>query len=156
MSEYPKRLLPYFTGVSAGILAITFLGPEFNALAAKVILIVGIIGGLAFTRNLNAYYHKKFLENWDFHHSHGMIYFILSRFLVVRGTVAAIFFVLPAIVILKESATWNMNYSFFVLFPALLLIIKGHEEWKSCENEYRARTMRQLAVDSRSLSALNN
>jgi|GEM_PF-2329070 len=85
--------------------------------------------------------HAERLARWEIIRRRGKWFFIVSRYVLLRGLVLIIVYAAPAY--FSPGLHAVALVSLLVLIVTLIL---GHQEWTDCENQYRIDTLRKSAV----------
>jgi hypothetical protein len=109
-------------------------------LSALAILFVAIFWGL-----IDAKAHTHHLEQWDTLRVSGKRYFILTRYVLLRGTILSTILIGPAITALKFSSSVIVILTLSGLPLIGILLYFGHQEWNECEQEIQIRDLKRTA-----------
>ncbi len=85
--------------------------------------------------------HKRRMSNWNNIRSSGKTRFILYDYVLVRGGIVFVLFIL--FLSLKVSIGLLIVCSILPLFG--VIAFAGNEEWKQCEEQYTIATLRSVA-----------
>ncbi|HTY57356.1 MAG TPA: hypothetical protein VMF59_01005, partial [Bacteroidota bacterium] len=98
-----------------------------------------------FWRRIESRAHRERLDQWEDLRLRGKWYFVISRYVVVRGFVLLVIFAGPAIFELKFSdpLIFVTAVTGAVLVP--MFIYLGHQEWQECEREFEIRAIKNAA-----------
>jgi hypothetical protein len=111
-----------------------------RGLSAGAILFVAF-----FWRRTESRAHQSHLEQWDDLRVRGKWYFILSRYLLVRGIVLMVMFAGPYVSVLRFSVTVTFVLAFCGALLVPMLLYLGHQEWNDCARESEIQTLRKTA-----------
>jgi Mn2+/Fe2+ NRAMP family transporter len=143
-----------------GLLWGFFLGASLEEAASvtvgKVIFAVVVLVLAFFSRRLESLAHKQHMQKWNDLRNRGKWHFILTRYVLLRGSILVVLLVGPLLPALKYSALiFTVLLLAFVLLAVILSYV-GHEEWMMCEEDYQVQVLRQAAEVARQRSALTN
>ncbi len=154
MTFTPKSLsVSYFF---AGLLVGFFIGVSINR--EWTTFVATLIGGGAilvitfFWRRIESYSHKRYLETWAVRRLQGKWLFILTQYILIRGSLIFAAFIGPMLsrsVITKQ--TLMIVFIFLIPFVALMTYL-GHESWTECEGDYEVQVLRDAAERARAVS----
>jgi len=145
----PLSLLYFFSGLLCGVLVGVSLGERWSGVITKVISAGAIIVIALFWQRIESVAHKRYLETWSIRRSRGKWHFILTEYVLIRGTILFVVTAGPMfpILILTKLTASILLASVVVL--ALLLMYLGYESWTHCEHDYDVQVLRQAAEQSR-------
>ncbi len=143
-------------GLTAGLLAGSSLGREYSTVIAGIVLVIGVLFLVTFWRTFERGAHLANLESWERHQARGKVYFIVTRYLLLRGGILTVLIIAPGWIIstISFTAFGYLAEVFVLLF--LIMSILGHVEWTDCTREYQAGIMRDLGESAREESAQKN
>ena len=104
----------------------------------------GILFVAFFWRRIEAKAHRRHLDQWDDLRVRGKWFFVLSRYVLRRGSVLLVIFAGPAAFETTLSATIVFNLLFAALVVPLLAYL-GNQEWNDCEREKEIQSLRSAA-----------
>lgn len=149
-------LLYLFFGLLCGFLIGTSLDEEISVIVGRIIFTIAIFLLVILWQPIETSAHKRHLELWRTLRQRGKWLFILSRYVLLRGTVLAVIVLAPFL----RELIFNTTVSIILLLSLALLIptlsFLGYEEWKRCEQEFHVLALRQAAEETRRVSSLTN
>lgn len=90
--------------------------------------------------------HAERLARWEIIRRRGKWFFIVSRYVLLRGLVLIIMYATPAYFSPGLHAVALVSLIVLIVTPIL-----GHQEWTDCENQYRIDALRKSAVVLRAI-----
>jgi hypothetical protein len=132
-------------GILCGFLLGSSLDQETNVWVRRLLFTGAIFFVALLWRRMESRAHKHHLEQWEGLRIRGRWYFILSRYMLVRGIVLLVIFVGPALSWLKFSIALMATLAFVGILLVPLLLYLGHQEWNDCVRENEIRSLRQTA-----------
>lgn len=154
MTFKPKSLsvFYFFAGLLVGFFIGVSINREWATVVARLIGAGAIVGIALFWRRIEAYSHKRYLETWAARRLGGKWLFILTQYILIRGSLIFAAFIGPMLsrsVITKQT----MMIVFVSLIPFVaLMTYLGHESWRECEADYEVQVLRDAAERSRAVS----
>lgn len=132
-------------GLYCGFLLGSSLGQEVGVWFRRAVYSIGILFIAFFWRRIESRAHRENLERWEELRSRGKWYFVISRYVVVRGFILLVIFAGPALFELKFS-----NPLLFVTAVAGAILVPmfvylGRQEWLECEREFEIRAIKNAA-----------
>ena len=85
------------------------------------------------------------IQNWSSLRSRGKWYFVATRYVLLRGFVLFMVFVLPSFAGVTFSNTILLATSVGYLVLAIVLAYFGLEQWRASEQEYAIRLLRNAS-----------
>jgi len=150
---------PYFYflfGALCGFLLGSSLKKESSVIVGKVLFAVAVLLIAFFWRRVEATAHTRHVEAWYLLRPRGKWYFIITRYLLLRGSVLLVVLIGPIYLTLGLS-TFHFDYLVLVLMLFIFITLYlGHEEWSNCEREYEILVIRQAAEQERAAASLKN
>jgi hypothetical protein len=151
MTSMPRSfsVFYFFAGLVVGLLVGVSINKESSAIVSRL-LVSGIIVVVAiFWRRIESIAHKRYVETWPVQRARGKWHFILTHYVLIRGSALVAAVVVPALpsLILTKETFLIIGGSLAVV--ALLLMYLGHESWTECEQAYEVQILRQAAEQSR-------
>jgi hypothetical protein len=111
------------------------------------ILFVALFAVLFFLwRWMETRLHIHYFNIWERIRPNGRFNFIFVRYILLRGIVLSILFIVPSLS--------QIDIRTILLFIVLIIIITtmlGTQEWTDCENKYQARLLRDAATSLRTM-----
>jgi len=140
-SEYLSLLF----GLYCGFLLGSSLGQEAGVWIRRAVYSVGVLFIAFFWRRIESRVHAEHLDQWEELRARGKRYFVISRYVVVRGFVLLVIFAGPAIFELRFSnpLLFVTAVTGAILVP--MFVYLGHQEWQECEREFEIRTIKNAA-----------
>jgi hypothetical protein len=120
-------------------------------LYAGSILIVGL-----FWRSIDARSHQRHLEVWLELQKRGKWYFILTRYILLRGGLLLALFGVP--LYFNANFTSVVYRTIALIFGVLvvMMILLGHLEWLYCEQDSNILAFRRAAEEAKQHAAMYN
>ena len=156
MSESRSAYLYLLIGAVAGFLLGSATATGWLNAANKVISVSAILSLAVFGKRVEREDHAKNIESWDQIRSHGMLHFVLLRYVLLRGGLLSIVFWAP---MWNTIVSTSGSYEWVILITAFLtamLSYLGIVEWKDCESKFGARLLRDLAEEDREATSRTN
>lgn len=126
---------------------------ETSVAVRKYILALGIIFIAFFWRRFKSKAHRHHLTIWEHIRQQGKWYFIITRYLLLRGIILSVILIGPAISSLQFSAV-ILKIIIVSLIPLFgIIFYYGFEEWNDCEQEVQIIKLKQV---SEVISTTNN
>ncbi len=145
----PLSLLYFFFGLLCGLLVGVSLDKRWSDVVAKIISAGAIILMTFFWRRIESFAHKRYLETWATRRSRGKWFFVLTDYVLIRGTILFVAAAGPMLPTLTFTTYTVSIILASVVVLALLLTYLGHEAWTACEQDYAVQVLRQAAEQSR-------
>jgi hypothetical protein len=146
----------FLFGLLCGFLLGVSLEKEASSIVGWTMSAGAMLFVAIFSRRLESLSHKRHLENWEIHRRRGQTWFILSRYICVRGLAIIILFVGPFVPALRYSTL----VASVLLLTAIPLVVTlsyiGHEEWVMCEQDYEVILLKQAAERARQQISQSN
>lgn len=156
MSNTRFPYLYFLFGAVCGFLLGSSLERESSVIVGKIIFATAVLLIAFFWRRVEATAHTRHVEAWHLLRLRGKWYFIITRYLLLRGSVLFVVLIGPMYMTLGLS-TFHFDYLALVLMLfAFITLYLGQEEWSNCEREYEILIIRQAAEQERAASALKN
>ena len=146
----------FFFGLLCGFLLGASLDKDASITVGKVLFALVVIVIAVFSRRIESLAHKHHMQKWSALQSRGQFYFILTRYVLLRGSVFVIILVGPLMPALDHSALVLTILALAFVPLAVMLSYVGHEEWLTCEQDYQVMVLRQAAEDARQRTSLTN
>jgi hypothetical protein len=103
---------------------------------SRVFFIISTLVIAVFGRQIRILLHDNYLNSWEFLRNRSKWYFVVTRFVVLRGSVLFILFVLPLVLSAPYSGTVVVVTILSFVLIAAVQIYFGLEEWNICEQDY--------------------
>ena len=146
----------FLFGLPCGFLLGASLEKDASITVGKVLFALVVIVIAVFSRRIESLAHKHHMQKWDALRSRGQFYFILTRYVLLRGSIFVIILVGPLVPALDYTAL-VLTVLLLAFVPlAVMLAFVGHEEWIMCEQDYQVMLLRQAAEDARQRTSLTN
>jgi hypothetical protein len=145
--------LYFFPGVFFGFLIGSSVDQETSVVVKKYILALAIICIAFFWRRFESKAHRHHLATWEHIQQLGKWYFIITRYLLLRGIILSAILIGPAISTLQFSAVILKVLTLSLIPLVGLMLYYGLEEWNDCEQEAQILKLKQV---SEMISATNN
>ena len=143
----------FFLGVLFGFLIGSSVDQETSVVVKKYILALAIICIALFWRRFESKAHRHHLATWEHIQQRGKWYFIITRYLLLRGIILSAILIGPVISTLQFSAA-ILKILTVGLIPLIgLMFYYGFEEWNDCEQEVQIIKLKQV---SELISSTNN
>ena len=142
-------LLYFFSGLLVGLLIGVSLDKEWTSVVSRFISAGAIIIIAFFWQRIESATQKRYLESWPHHRSRGKWRFILTHYVLIRGTILFMLFAGPMLPSIKLMMSTGIIILASAALLALLLMYLGHEAWTKCEQDYEVQMFRQAAEQSR-------
>ncbi len=153
-----KSAAPFYFlfGLLCGFFLGASLEKEATVTVGKALFTVVVIVIAVFSRRLESIAHKHHMQKWSDLRSRGQFYFILTRYVFLRGFILVIILVGPLLPTLRYSAL--MLTILLLAFVPLIVMLSyvGHEEWILCEQDYQVMVLKQAAEESRQRTSMTN
>jgi len=130
----------FLLGTYFGFLVGSSLEQESAIIARKFLFIGPLLFIVIFWRRIETKAHKNHLKEWDDLQPRGKWYFILTRYVLYRGTLLFAVLIAPAI---PFSTAAVSVLAFAGIFLLATLVYFGNDEWRNCEEEIQILTLRQ-------------
>jgi hypothetical protein len=141
MKSEKFNYLYFLFGVLCGFLLGSSLEPQTGVWVRRVLAGIALCLVALFWRRTEAKSHRYHLEQWEELRLRGRWFFVITRYLLLRGIVL--------IVIFGGSAIFETWYAapllFLVAILVPLLLYLGVQEWNDCEKEFEIQSLRQTA-----------
>jgi hypothetical protein len=151
MTSIPKSfsVFYFFSGLLVGLLLGLSISKEWSTVLLRLLASCTIIVVALFWRRIESLAHKRYLETWSVRKTAGRWRFIITQYVLIRGSALTAAVVVPALptLILTTDTLFVILATLVVL--VLLLIYLGYESWTECEEDYRVHLLRQAAEQSR-------
>jgi uncharacterized membrane protein YoaK (UPF0700 family) len=145
--------LYFFLGVFFGFLIGSSVDPETSVVVKKYIFAIAIICIAFFWRRLESNAQRHNLATREHIQQQGKWYFIITRYLLLRGIILSAILIGPVISTLLLS-TVILKILTVSLVPLIgLMFYYGVEEWNDCEQEVQIIKLKQV---SEVISTTNN
>ena len=150
MNPLPKSLsvFYFFAGLLVGLLIGLSVSRELSAAAAKIVSSGIIILISLFWRRIESLTRERYLETWSFRRAQGKWKFILTHYVLIRGTFIYLAISAPMIPALVLTIVNLVIILSTVVLLALLMVYLGHEVWTQCEQDYTVKVLREAAKQS--------
>ena len=112
----------------------------------RIVFVLGWLGAIVLWRLFEARLHDKHILLWQYIRQGGRITFIATRYILVRGLVLTLVFVVPSYSSLDIQAILM-----FIILSAFVTSMLGNQEWSDCENQYQADLLRDTATSLRAI-----
>ena len=146
----------YAFSMIAGLLIGSRIGPQFTYILARAALFLGIYVVVKFWRPAERASHFRNLQNWDEHQKHGKVYFVLTRYVVLRGSVLFVLLILPSLYI-DDLGIWGfLSIALVIGLIIVTTAILGSGEWNDCEREHRTMIAWEAGSVERYIAARKN
>ena len=146
----------FFFGLLCGFLLGTSLDKEISVTFGRLIFALAIVLLAIFWRRIETNAHKRHLELWHTLRQRGKWFFILTRYVLLRGSVLVVILIAPFLAALRFTTLVSIILLLTLVPLMLMLSFLGHEVWTICEQEFEVLALRQAAEQTRKLSALTN
>lgn len=156
MSSKPTPYLYFLFGVLCGLILGTSLEREWPAVFTKLVFLSSVLILAISWRRLEADAHKRHVESWLQLRSKGKWFFIITRYVLLRGSVLLIVFIGPIYSTIASTRSATVVFIFLAVLLAFILSYLGHEEWTRCEQELEIDILKRAAEQSRISSAAKN
>ena len=137
-------LFSFLFGLVLGILLGGSLSHETFAIVSKVVFFLSILVIAVFGRQIRVILHSNYLKSWEVLRNRSKWYFVVTRYIVLRGSVLFILFVLPMVLSATLSCTVVVASILSFVLIAAVQIYFGLEEWTNCEQEYSIQLIRKI------------
>jgi hypothetical protein len=151
MTSVPKTLsvFYFFSGLVVGLLIGLSVNKELVPILLRVLATCTIIVVAFFWRRIESYAHKRYLETWSNHKSGGKWRFIITQYVLIRGSALTAAVILPAIPTLILTTYTVVIILATTAILVLLLIYLGHESWTECQQDNQVQVFRHAAEQSK-------
>ena len=137
-------LFNFLFGLVLGILLGGSLSHETFVIISKVVFFLSILVIAVFGRQIRIILHSNYLKSWEVLRNRSKWYFVVTRYIVLRGSVLFILFVLPLVLSSTLSRTVVVASIISFVLIAAVQIYFGLEEWTNCEQEYSIQLIRKI------------
>ena len=151
MNPLPKSLsvFYFFGGLLVGLLIGLSVSRELSAAVAKIVSAGLIILFSLSWRRIESLTRKRYLESWSFRRAQGKWRFILTHYVLIKGTIIYLAVSAPMIPALVFTTENLMIILSTIVLLAFLMVYLGHEVWTQCEEDYTIKVLREAAERSR-------
>jgi len=146
-----KSLSPFylFFGLACGLLIGTLLDRQVSVILSKVVYIVSIIVIAIFGRQIDVALHNSDLQYWHILRNRSKWYFVLTRYILLRGFVLFTLFAIPMVSGLTYSGIVFIALAISFAVIAAFLTYFGLAEWNNCEQDYTIRLLKNAGEQAR-------
>ncbi len=146
-----RSLSPFylFFGLACGVLLGTFLGHEASVIISKIVFFLSIIVIAVFGKQIDAALHNFDLQDWHILRNRSKWYFVLTRFILLRGIVLFTLLALPMVSTVRFSITIFIALALSFVVIAVILAFFGLGEWNNCEEDYTIRLLKNAGEQAR-------
>jgi hypothetical protein len=146
-----RSLSPFylFFGLACGVLLGTFLGHEASVTISKIVFFLSIIVIAIFGKQIDAALHNFDLQDWHILRNRSKWYFVLTRFILLRGIVLFTLFALPMVSGVTFSTTVFIALAISFIVIVAIVTYFGLDEWKNCEQDYTIRLLKNAGEQAR-------
>ncbi len=116
--------------------------PQFT----RILFVAGFIVLLFVWRWIESRLHIHYLNSWNRIRQSGKLTFILARYVLLRGIILSILFVVPS-----YSRLEIQTVLFLIVFIIIISSTLGNQEWTDCENHYQASLLHDAATSLRAM-----
>jgi hypothetical protein len=138
-----------FFGLVCGLFLGTSLGSETSALVSKAVFFLSIAVIAVFGKRIDAALHNSDLEAWHLLRLRNKWYFVLTRYILLRGTSLFILFVFPLVSNVRFSEAIVLALASTIILIIGILTFFGLGEWRNCEQEYAIRLLKSAGEQAR-------
>ena len=146
-----RSLTPFylFFGFACGVLLGTFFGHEASVIIAKIIFFLSILVLAIFGKRIDAALHNFDLQDWHILRTRAKWYFVLTRFILLRGIILFTLFAVPMVSTVRITNTVFVALTLSFAVIALILAYFGASEWNNCEQDYTIHLLKNAGEQVR-------
>lgn len=148
-SSKSLSLLYFFFGLLCGLFIGVLLDKGWSDVVTKCISSGAIIVIALFWHRIESVAHKRYLETWSIRRSRGKWHFILTEYVLIRGSILFVVTAGPLLPMLRFTETTAVILFASIVTLALLLIYLGYEAWTRCDQDYEIQVLRRAAEQLR-------
>lgn len=149
-------LVYVFIGFYCGFVLGAFLDRDVAAAIGKVLYASAILILGLYWRRLDSRAHQHNLEVWHELRTRGKWYFIVSRYVFLRGGLLLTVFGVPLFSVNNFPNTMGAMLSLITVVLAVMMVILGLTEWRYCEQDFQILALKRAAQEARLDAALHN
>ena len=138
-----------FVGFIGGFLFAAHTPIIVSTIAARILAFIAIIGLVLFGKQLDSALLELDIQNWSSLRNRGKWYFVATRYVLIRGFVLSMVFVLPSFAEVTFSNTILLATSAGYLVLAIVLTYFGLVQRRASEQEYAIRLLRKAGEQVR-------
>jgi hypothetical protein len=154
-----NKVFPFvyvFFGFYCGYLVGAYIDREFSILVwrilyASAILVVGL-----FWRRIDQQSHQYHLEIWTNLRRRGKWYFVLTRYVLLRGLTLLLVFGAPLYFDSKFHGVAGRMLALIGGVLVLMMLLLGHIEWRYCVQDIEILAIKRVAEKAKLEAALHN
>jgi len=146
-----KSLSPFylFFGLVCGLLLGLSLGHETSVVVTKIVFFLSIAVIALFGRQIDEALHNSDVRDWHFLRAQSRWYFVLTRYILLRGIALFTLFVLPMIATVRFSKAVVLAVVLTIALIMVILTFFGLSDWRRCEQEYTIRLLKNAGEQAR-------
>ena len=156
MKSRVVRYAYYFFGLVCGYFLGTSLGKEGSRLTSKLVPALAIFFIAFFWRRIEAAARRDYLDAWERLRVHGKWYFVITRYVLLRGFVLSVVLLGPFYASMEFSKTTLVVLASTAAILALMLGFLGLEEWTRCSQDFEVLVFKHAAEQSRLQTSAKN
>jgi hypothetical protein len=132
-------------GLYCGFLLGSSLGVEAGVWFRRAVYSIGILFIGFFWRRIESRAHREHLDQWEELRARGKWFFVISRYVVVRGFVLLVIFGGPAVFEMRFSGTLLAVTAVTGAILVPMFVYLGQQEWHECQREFEIRAIKNAA-----------
>lgn len=156
MKEKAFPILYVFFGLYCGFLLGVFLDPDTSSAVVKGLYATAILLLMLFWRSIDRRTHQHYVQNWYELRRKGRWYFVVTRYIFVRGGILLAIFAGPLIFRIRFTGAAIPFLAFSAVVLVVLMTVLGLIEWRYCEQDFAILALKQAAEEAREEAALSN
>lgn len=156
MKERVFPILYIFIGLYCGFLLGAFLDPDLSAAVAKGLYATAILILVLFWRRIDQRMHQRHVQNWVELRRKGRWYFIVTRYVLLRGGILLAIFGGPLLLKIRFVGAVIPFLAFSVVVLIVLMTLLGLVEWRYCEQDCEILALKRAAQEARQDAAMFN
>ncbi len=149
-------MIVFLAGTLCGLLIGMGVDKGWSAILSRVLWTGSIIVISLFWQRIEGVAHLRHMGTWAIRRVRGKRYFILTRYLILRGAILFVITVGPSYVIAPQPLFFSWITLGAVAAFVLLFTYLGNEEWNRCEDEFEIQALRLAAEQTRFTMAMQN
>jgi len=156
MKNKVSILLYIFFGFFSGFLLGASLDRELSMMLGRVLYACGILIVGLFWRTIDVRSHHHHLEIWLELRRRGKWYFIVTRYILLRGGLLLALFGAPLFFNVPFAGPIDRMLELMIIVLMVMMLLLGHLEWRFCEQDSTILAFKRAAEAAKQNAALFN